>query len=353
MYPYVSVIMPIYNEEGFIRRSLGAVLAQDYPVDCMEVLVVDGMSTDRTLDVIRQFLAKSKAETVVRLLENRSRIAAAGLNRATREARGDIIVRVDGHCIIAPDYVRKCVEHIRREKVDAVGGPMQTIGEDHMSELTAIAMSSKFGVGNSSFRTESGRTKLVDTVPFPAYTRQIVERAGPYDEELVRNQDDEYNYRIRQLGGRILVAGDVHSQYYSRSNFKKMAVQYFQYGLYKVRVLQKHPLQMSVRQFVPPAFVLAILLALVFVHLGKEIWPLLMLLGSYVLANLAASLITASRQGMRYLPLLPLAFASLHLGYGSGFLLGLVKFIDRWNDTALQIPATHDAKTRPSVPPAD
>jgi glycosyltransferase involved in cell wall biosynthesis len=328
-------------------------MAQEYPADQMEVLVVDGLSSDRTLEKIRLLLAESELDAVVRLLENRSKIAAAGLNLGTREARGDILIRVDGHCIIAPDYVRKCVDHIQRDKVDGVGGPMQTIGEDHISKLTAIAMSSKFGVGNSSFRTESGPSKLVDTVPFPAYTREIVERAGPYDEELVRNQDDEYNYRIRQLGGRILLASDVHSKYYSRSSLKKMAGQYFQYGLYKVRVLQKHPLQMSIRQFVPPAFVLAILLAAGMAILGSGTWPLLLVLGVYLVANLTASLMTASRHGMQYLPLLPLAFASLHLSYGTGFLLGLIKFIHRWNDTSHQVSAVHDIKTRPAVPPAD
>jgi len=343
--------MPIYNEAGFIERSLGAVLSQEYPSDRLEVLVVDGMSTDGTREAVQQLLAESSIAT--RLLENKARIAAPGLNLATQEARGDVIIRVDGHCIIAPDYVRKCVEHMQQLNVEAVGGPMQTIGEGYISELTAIAMSSKFGVGNSAFRTESGLTKLVDTVPFPAYTREIVKRAGPYDEELVRNQDDEYNYRIRQLGGQILLAGDVHSKYYSRSSLQKMAKQYFQYGLYKVRVLQKHPLQMSLRQFVPPAFVLSLVVSLGIALLGQSPWPFFLVLCSYILADLGASLVTALQHGRRYFPVLPLAFAILHLSYGFVFVAGLFKFSGRWKDMSHRVSASYDVKTRPVVPPAD
>jgi glycosyltransferase involved in cell wall biosynthesis len=352
MYPFVTVIMPIHNEAEFIHRSLGAVLAQDYPPDKIEVLVVDGTSTDQTYQIIHQIIAET-TRINVRLLDNKRKIAPAGLNLASREARGSIIIRVDGHCIIAPDYVRKCVGHIRREGVDGVGGSMQTIGEDYISGLIAIAMSSKFGVGNSSFRTEQGSTKLVDTVPFPAYTKQIIELAGPYDEELVRNQDDEYNYRIRKLGGKILLAGDVSSKYYSRGSLRKLAKQYFQYGLYKVRVLQKHPLQMSYRHFVPPVFALALSTSLALLSVTRNWWPLVPIIVLYLLANLCASLYTAARQGWRYLPLSPVTYAILHLSYGFGFLLGLIKFMGRWKNTDKK-PSTfsHDISER-SLPPAD
>jgi glycosyltransferase involved in cell wall biosynthesis len=352
MYPYVTVIMPIRNEEEYIARSLGAVLAQDYPADRMEVLVVDGMSTDGTHEIIRG-LAAQHPQITVRFLDNQGGIAPAGLNLATREARGAIIIRVDGHCVIAPDYVRKCVEHIQKDGVDGVGGPMQAIGDGYISELTAVAMSSKFGVGDSSFRTEQGRTKLTDTVPFPAYTRQIVELAGPYDEELVRNQDDEYNYRIRKLGGKILLARDVTSKYYTRSSLLKLAKQYYQYGFYKVRVLQKHPVQMSYRQFVPPAFVLALILSIGFALMGWGWWLLALISGTYLVANLSASLFTAGWQGLRYLPLLPLAFAILHFGYGAGFLLGLIRFIRNWNDPVGELSTLSGEIQERSLPPAD
>jgi hypothetical protein len=208
---------------------------------------------------------------------------------------------------------------------------MQSVGEDAFSEVIALAMSSKFGVGGSSFRTETGQTKLTDTVPFPAYTRQIVERVGLYDKELVRNQDDEYNYRIRKAGGKILLAADVRSTYYSRGSLKKLWRQYFQYGIYKVRVLQKHPRQMSPRQFVPPLFVSVLFISILLSLIFPWGWiPLISLVGVYLVANLGGSLLSAYDSKWRYLPLLPLAFATLHISYGLGFLMGFIKFWNRW-----------------------
>jgi GT2 family glycosyltransferase len=215
---------------------------------------------------------------------------------------------------------------------------MESVGETRMAKAIAIGMSSAFGVGNSAFRTISGKSMLADTVPFPAYTREIIERAGFYDEELVRNQDDEYNYRIRELGGKILLAEDVRSTYFSRTSLKGLWRQYYQYGFWKVRVLQKHPRQMSLRQFVPPVFVMALIgsAMLALLPVTRPLSPVLPLL--YLLANLAASVITSAKKGWKHLSYLPLIFAILHLGYGLGFLVGLVKFADRWSDRRGKVP---------------
>jgi GT2 family glycosyltransferase len=180
---------------------------------------------------------------------------------------------------------------------------------------------------------------FADTVPFPAYTRQIAERAGLYDEELVRDQDDEYNYRIRELGGKILLADDVHSAYFSRSSLGGLWRQYYQYGYWKVRVLQKHPRQMSLRQFAPPAFVLA-LLGSAFLAFSPVLRPLSLIVPVlYLCANVSASFWTASKRGWGSMPLLPLVFALLHLGYGAGFLFGLVRFAGRWGDKRGKTPS--------------
>jgi len=194
-------------------------------------------------------------------------------------------------------------------------------------------MSSPFGVGGAPFRTTMGKTLLVDTVAFPAYTREAVEQAGPFDEELVRNQDDEYNYRLRELGFRILLAADVRSRYYSRSSIRSLSRQYLQYGYWKVRVMQKHPRQMRPRQFVPPAFVGYLLGATLVPHLTPLRWlPLALGAGAYLGINIAASVWTARRGNWRAVPLLMLAFATLHLSYGLGFLTGLARFAGRWRD---------------------
>jgi len=335
-YPKVTIILPVRNEGNYIRATLDGVLAQDYPVEQMKILIADGMSTDNTRKIINDYQLK---HTNIILLDNPGRIVPTGMNIALKQAQGDIIIRVDGHCIIAPDYVRKCVEHLENDEVDGVGGPMETIGENKLSETIAIAMSSPFGVGNSAFRTTSGKTMLADTVPFPAYTRSIIQKAGLYDEELVRNQDDEYNYRIRELGGKLLLAEDVRSKYYSRGSFRKLWKQYYQYGFYKVRVLQKHPLQMSLRQFVPPLFVLSLLAALILTLTTKWGWiTLAVIAGSYILANLTASIITSAKRGWRHMWLLPVVFTIIHLSYGSGFLAGLFKFLNRWGDKTGKVP---------------
>jgi len=328
----VSVIMPVRNEEGYIRMSIGSVLAQDYPPGRLEVIVADGMSTDGTRRIIESIRADHPN---VHVIDNAGKKVATGLNAAIAHARGDIIIRVDGHCTIAPDYVSRCVDHIRRDGVDCVGGAIHTIGETVRGEVIAAATSSRFGVGNSAFRTATDVTKLSDTVPFPAYTRSIINRAGPYDEELVRNQDDEYNYRLRKLGARLLLASDIFSKYYCRSSLKSLWRQYYEYGYWKVRVMQKHPRQMRWRQFVPPVFVSTVGLCIILlpVWLAADI-PLALVAGAYLATNLSVSVMVAGRKNWRILPLLPLAFATIHAAYGTGFLDGLIRFRRRWGDTA-------------------
>lgn len=328
--PFVSVIMPIRNEADFIARSLGAVLAQDYPADRMEVLIADGMSTDGTRAIVQQ-LAAQHPHLQARLIDNPGKIVPTGFNAALAQACGDVIVRVDGHCEIAPDYVSRCVVRLFEDGVDGVGGPIETIGTSPLSETIALAMSSGFGVGGSAFRTVKDRAMLVDTIAFPAYTRSAVEMAGPLDEELIRNQDDEYNYRLRKLGFKLLLAPDVRSKYYSRGSLRSLWRQYYQYGFYKVRVLQKHPRQMRLRQFVPPLFTASLIVGALLAPVSKRIRSLCgLMLAVYCCANVAASWRVSRRAGWQHVRLLPAVFFILHFSYGLGFLRGLIEFRNYW-----------------------
>ena len=334
--PFVSVIMPVRNEADFLAESLGAVLAQDYPAEQMEVLVADGMSTDATREIVSDLAAKHPGYSV-RLLDNPGRIVATGFNAALRIAKGDIIVRIDGHCRIARDYISRCVDHLNRDSADGVGGSINTIATTAVGRAIAAVMSSPFGVGGSAFRTVKDRTMLVDTVPFPAYTRRAIEMAGAFDEELVRNQDDEYNYRLRKLGARILLASDVKSDYYSRTSLRSLWRQYFQYGFYKVRVMQKHVRQMQPRQFIPPAFVIVLFggaSVAPFNLMLRRLWLLVLL--TYGAATLAASIAAVRRSGWSRPWLVPVAFPILHISYGLGFLVGLVHFAGRTSDAPPQ-----------------
>jgi succinoglycan biosynthesis protein ExoA len=322
----------VRNEAAFIERSLGAVLAQDYKRDRMEVIVADGMSDDGTRALIESFQRDYRN---LRLIDNPQRIVSTGLNAALREVKGEIIVRVDGHCEIASDYVSRCVSHLTNNQAECVGGPVETIGESYTAQAIAAAMSSPFGVGGSGFRVGAKEPRLADTAPFPAYKLETIKRAGGFDEELVRNQDDEYNYRLRKLGGRILLSPEVRSRYYSRARVLSLWKQYFQYGYWKVRVLQKHPRQMQVRQFVPPLFVLTLFALAVTAPIIR--WSSILLavaLLAYVIATLASAIHAAANTKWRFLLLLPIAFAIIHLAYGLGFIVGLVRFWSRWLPSA-------------------
>jgi glycosyltransferase involved in cell wall biosynthesis len=319
--PFVSVIMPIRNESGFIARSLGAVLAQDYPADRLEVLVADGMSDDDTRAIVARLSAQSAIS--VRVIDNPGRIVPTGFNRALEAARGTMIVRVDGHTIIEPDYVRMCVELLLRGTADNVGGRMHAVGTGYMGEAIALATSSPFGVGGARFHYSEAE-EVVDTVYMGAWRRETFARLGGFDEQLVRNQDDEFNYRLRAAGGTILLSPRIRSRYYNRSSIRTLAKQYYQYGLYKVRVMQKHPRQMRARQFAPPLFAAGVIggaLIAPFSDLLRAVY--LAVLALYLLLNLAVSARIAARAGWRFLLVLPVLFVVLHLSYGVGFLIGL------------------------------
>jgi glycosyltransferase involved in cell wall biosynthesis len=327
----VSIIMPVKNEARFIKRSLKALLQQTYPRERMEIIVADGMSTDATREAIREVAARTEIPIVI--VDNPELIAPTGLNRALEKANGEIVVRVDGHCEIDPHYIENCVALLRCGKADGVGGPIETVGDSRTSRAIALAMSSTFGVGGSAFRTINDREMYTDTVAFPGYTREILIRAGAFNEELVRNQDDEYNYRIRKLGGRILLSPTIRSRYYSRSSFRLLIKQYFEYGYWKVRILQLHPRQMSFRQFVPFFFVLTLILTVVLSLVSVVgIWLLLVVLGGYLAANFAATVIAAGTK-VSIFPLLSLSFLVLHFSYGFGSLAGLISFGNRWRSS--------------------
>ncbi|MCC7208171.1 MAG: glycosyltransferase family 2 protein [Anaerolineae bacterium] len=330
--PFVSVIMPVRNEAAFIAQSLGAVLAQDYPHDQLEVFIADGMSTDATRVVIAETAARH--ETIsVKVIDNPQQIVPTGMNLALAEAHGEVIIRVDGHTIIAPDYVQQCVMALHRTGADNVGGRMDARSTTPLGEAAALATGSPFGVGGARFHY-SHREEYVDTVYMGAWRRSIFANVGLFDEELVRNQDDEFNYRLRGAGGKILLLPNIRSEYFPRTTWKGLWRQYFQYGFYKVRVLQKHPAQMQLRQFVPPVFV-SFLVGGAILGLGsrlvRRLWAFMVL--SYALVNFIVSWRLAAQHGLRHLRLLPTVFASLHLSYGLGFLAGLVRFANRWRDS--------------------
>ncbi|MFN0279992.1 MAG: glycosyltransferase family 2 protein [Pyrinomonadaceae bacterium] len=331
--------MPVFNEGNFIRRSLGALVNQSYSHDRMEIIVAEGLSTDNTRALIIEIASESSVPVIV--VDNPKQIAPSGLNRALAIAKGDIIVRTDGHTIVEADYVSECVEALKRTDAGNVGGKMNAVSEGSIGNSITLATSSKFGIGNARFHY-SDREEYVDTVYLGAWPRRIFEQYGLFNEELVRNQDDEFNYRIRANGEKILLSPKIKSKYFSRSTFKSLWRQYFQYGYWKVRVLQMHPKQMSLRQFVPAALVLSLILTSILSLLGPlGTWAFLAVLSSYVISNIAASFLTAKTH-FALIPLISLGFAILHFSYGFGFLLGVFSFAGHWFRTKSSDPLPVD-----------
>jgi succinoglycan biosynthesis protein ExoA len=324
--PLVSIIVPIRNEEKFIARCLQSVMDQDYPRDRIEVLVVDGRSEDRSRAIVAEF---SSRYPMIKLLDNPRLTTPAAMNLGIRKARGDIIVRVDGHCTLEPDYVRQCVECLRRTGADNVGGLMKAVGQGYVGYVIALAINSFFGSGGSKFHYAS-EEQAVDTVYLGAFPRPVFDRVGLFNERLVRNQDYELNYRIRAAGGKIFLSPAIKSSYYGRSSLLDLWLQYVQYGFWKVEMLQVHPRSVQPRHLVAPLFVFTLFVSglLGFLHRGFFLFFLL-IMASYVGASFLFSLLIARYKGWRYVPLLPVIFAVIHFGWGLGFLWGLVRFCIR------------------------
>ena len=325
-YPLVTVILPIRNEARYIARCLKALLTQDYPPDKIEVLVVDGMSDDGTREIVAQFVQEGAR---VQLIDNPPRIVPTALNRGIRMAKGQIIVRVDGHAVVAQDYLQRCIDDLACIDADCVGGPIQTIGENWLARGIAIAQSSPFGVGGAAFRYAT-QAQYVDTLAFGAHRREIFDRVGLFDEELVRNQDDEFNFRLTLNGGKIWLDPEIHSKYFSRATLRGLWKQYFEYGYWKVRVIQKHQRPASWRHLVPVTFVLALLIGIMASLVTQSLFWISAILLPYVFANLLASLWVGMRRGWQYMPLLPLAFVTMHVAYGSGFLKGVTRLLQHF-----------------------
>lgn len=331
----ISLILPIRNEGEGLRLTLDAIVAQDYSLNDIEIIIADGMSSDNTRTIIEEY--QQKYESIF-LVDNPNGIVSTGFNIALLRSKGDFIIRVDGHTVIAKDYVRKCVDTLERTNADNVGGCMTAIGETNFGKVAALATSNPFGVGNSKFHYSTNEED-VDSVYMGAWPRHVFERIGMFDEELVRDQDDEFNYRLRELGGRIVLNPEIKSLYRSRTSLKLLWKQYFQYGYWKVRVLQKHTYQMSLRQFIPPLFVLGLIASIAISFIINWGWGVLVgYTGLYLAANLAASMITAYRKRDNFSFLLPIAFATVHLSYGLGFLVGLIKFWHRRGDKIGKVP---------------
>ncbi|MDB6121301.1 MAG: hypothetical protein JWQ71_294 [Pedosphaera sp.] len=323
--PFVSVIIPVFNEEPFIEQSLRAVLKQDYPSERLEIIVADGASTDRTRDIV---VSIQSEHANVRLIYNPDRIVSAGLNRALAGANGEIIVRLDGHCEYPTDYIRKVVQLRQRTGADNVGGVLEPIGVGYVQEAVGAAYYSPVGIGGAALKGGGKMESVheVDAVHGGCWRRERLREVGGFDEEMVRNQDDELSFRLRKASGRIFQCSSIRVKYHVRDSFKKLFMQFAQYGYWKVRVVQKHPRQASARHFIPAGFVLLVLLTILFASFSTYArYGFGILAGGYLSALALATLVQVWPTEKKLWPGIMLALVTMHFGYGGGFILGWLR----------------------------
>jgi len=309
----VSIIIPCRNEEKFIGKCLDSIIAQDFPKEKLEVLVIDGMSEDRTREIIN----KSKIQnpkSKIQLINNPNKFIPCGLNIGIRKAKGKIIIIMEAHSTYEKQYISKSLKYLDEYGVDNVGGVIRTIpAEDTLiARAIAVCLSHFFGAGNSYFRTGTKKPKLVDTVFGGCYRKEVFDKIGLFNENLVRSQDMEFNLRLKRKGGKILLAPDIASYYYPKSKLGEFFIHNFEDGVWAVFPLKFVKMPLRWRHYIPLFFILTFLIS---------IWP-------YLLINLYFSAKVAIKEKeIGFLFALPIVFAVRHFGYGFGSLWGLIKLI--------------------------
>lgn len=312
-WPTVSVVIPVLNEEQHLRSSVEAILRQDYPGN-FDVCLALGPSSDRTDDVARELTQRFAN---VRAVANPTGATPAGLNAAIRATAGEIVVRVDGHAVLPDGYITRAVETLQRTGAVNVGGVQLSEGTTPFERAVAVALSSPFGMGGARFHT-GGTEGPVDTVYLGVFRRTAIEAVGLFDERLIRNQDYELNIRLREAGGVVWFDPQLAVSYRPRPSLSRLARQYYEYGAWKRAVLRLHPGSLRVRQVVPPVAIVAMLAALI----ASPWLPIALVVpGIYVLAFVAASVVTGRRHGLRAVMRLLVIFPTMHMAWGLGFLL--------------------------------
>jgi succinoglycan biosynthesis protein ExoA len=322
MPPKVSIIVPCLNEESTIAELLEAVRSQDFPLRELELLIADGGSEDGTLEVIGSYVRRHP-ELTVRIVENPQRRIPAALNRAIEASSGSYIIRLDAHSAPAEDYIMTCIKTLERTQAANVGGvwEIRPGASNWVGRSIAAAAAHPLGAGDARYRI-SGEAGPVDTVPFGAFRREWLERVGSFNEELLTNEDYEYNVRIRRAGGEVFFDPHIRSQYIARASFSDLARQYWRYGFWKLRMLRRFPATLRWRQALPPLFVLTgLMLAILAIFNSAARLLLAVQLGAYALIAVVFGVWEAIRRtDPGLVPGFPLALWTMHLAWGTGFL---------------------------------
>ncbi len=319
--PVVTVVIPVFNEEKHIHRVLTSVINQSFPIDKIEVLIIDGCSRDHTLNVVQQF--NQQYPNTFTCLQNQDRTVPYALNMGISLAKGEFFIRLDAHAEYPPEYIQRCVSYLSTKQYDNVGGYLLTVGEGFIGKTIAMLFSSKFGVGSCQFRTDN-QSGIVDTVPYGAFPRELFNRIGQFNTQLTRTQDFEMNLRIRKNGGKIFLAKDIYSKYYCRTSIKKMIKYALVNGYWSIKKMQLCTGFLPNRHLVPLFFLVSVL-GLSILHSVNPFfqWMLLLEISVYLITDMIFTY-QKTCQSIRHFPLLLFLFPIFHLMYGCGSLFGLL-----------------------------
>lgn len=323
--PTVSIIIPCFNEAATIYDTLESIHAQTYPRAKMEVVISDAMSQDRTRERIAAF-QQAHPDLAVSVVDNAERAIPAALNRAIRAARGEFIVRMDAHSKPYPDYVECIVNALEQGRGANVGGvwEIRPGAPGWAAEGIAAAAANPLGAGDAAYRLKP-EAGAVDTVPFGAFHKSLVDVIGMFDESLLTNEDYEFNVRVRQSGRVVWLDPQIRSVYFARSTFGQLARQYWRYGYWKWRMLRRYPGTLRWRQGLPPAFVAGVMSLAVLSFWQPARLLLAVVLSVYLVVLLLAGLVQVFQRGkIHYFFSLPLSIMVMHFSWGGGFLWSMI-----------------------------
>ncbi len=326
--PFISVIVTCRNEEKFISRCLDSIIANDYPKAKREILVVDGMSTDTSREIVNAYAVH---DPNIRLIDNVKRVFPSAVNRGIEQAKGEFVVIMGAHATYAQDYLSMCIQFQAEFQADNVGGTSIPEVQDGsgLGKAIALSRSHPFGAGNATYRTGSRKPKWVDTVFGGCYSKKTFERIGLFDESLVRSSDMDFNVRLKRAGGRILMVPDIVTHYYPGSGVGHLWGHNFIDGVWATYPLAFGSTMFRIRHLVPLMFISGLLVSgLLALVLPIFFWVLVAIVSAYLLANLVSAGHIALTKGVgTYLMLLPLVFFVRHAAYGLGSLVGLGKVL--------------------------
>lgn len=327
--PEISIIIPCYNEEKTIAQVLAAIQEQSINIRACEVVIADGMSSDKTREVIEIF-SNDHPELSIRVIDNPKRYIPTGLNTAIKASEGEYIVRLDAHCVPEKTYIERCITHLKSGTADNVGGIwIIEPGEDTpIAKAIAMAASNVIGTGNAAYRQAGSQEGFVDTVPFGSFKRSLFDKIGMYDETLLSNEDYDFNVRIRNAGGKIYLDPKIECIYFARTTLRSLAKQYWRYGFWKQKMLRKYPESIRWRQALPPLFILCVIFLFIISIFFPPFSILLIALLTLYLMLVAISVVFDKRSKQLTFSeniLTVVAIIIMHFSWGFGFLVSLVQ----------------------------